>query len=78
MQANCVSETQICLYASHKTAHAPSDDFSFYFFKRAFSNATKCVACATRHGFSVENTTSAIMSEKLIALKVNIQYFLLH
>ena len=55
--------------------HATSDDFSFHFFKRAFNTATKCIACATRHGFSVESTASAIMSEKFIALKVNIQCF---
>ena len=58
--------------------HAASDDFSFHFFIRAFHTATKCVACATRHDFSIESTTSAIMSEKFIALKVDIQYFLLH
>ena len=66
------------LYASHKTAHAVSDDILFHFFKRLFNTATKCVACATRHDFSVENTASAIMLEKFIALKVNIQYFLLN
>ena len=32
-------------------------------------------ACATRQDFSIESTASAIMSEKFIALKVNIQYF---
>ena len=57
--------------------HAASDDFSFHFFKRAIHTATKCVACATRDDFSVESTASAIMSKKFMALKVNIQYFLL-
>ena len=33
-------------------------------------------ACA--QDFSIERTASAIISEKFIALKVNIQYFLLH
>ena len=53
--------------------HAASDDFSFHFFNRTFNTATKCVTCATRNDFSVESTASAIMSEKFIALKVNIQ-----
>ena len=58
--------------------YAASDDFSFYFLKRAFNTATKCVACATRRDFSVESKGFAIMSERFIALKINIQYFLLH
>ena len=33
-------------------------------------------ACA--QDFSIESTNSAIISDKVIALKVNIQYFLLH
>ena len=39
------------------------------------NTATKCVECATRHNFSVEITASAKMSEKFIALKVNIEFF---
>ena len=35
------------------------------------------IACATRHGFSVESTASGIMSEKFIALKVNVHYSLM-
>ena len=59
--------------------HAASDEFYFHVWKRAFNAAanTKYVACTTRHGFSVESKASAVMSEKLIALKVNIQYVLL-
>ena len=61
----------------HKTAQAASNDFSFHFLKRAFNIATKCVAFVTRHGFLVESTASAIMSEKSIALKVYVHYFLM-
>ena len=70
----------MCLYATHKTANAASNDFSFHFFKRAFNTATKCVpkAYAPRQEFSIESTASAITSEKFTALKINIQYFLLH
>ena len=51
-----------------------SDDFTLHFFKGVFNTAanTKYVACATTHDFSVESTASAIMSEKLIALNVNV------
>ena len=42
--------------------------------------ATKRVqkSSATRQDFSTERIASAIISETFIALKVNIQYFLLH
>ena len=47
---------------------------SLFTFSRAFNTAinTKFIAYATRNDFSIESTASAIISEKLIALKVDI------
>ena len=63
IQANCASETWICLYALYKAAHAAIDDFSFDIFIRVQHCYEICSkACATRQDFSIESTASALMS----------------
>ena len=41
-QANCPSETWVCLYALYETAHASFDSFSFDFFIGDFGAIRKC------------------------------------
>ena len=65
------------LRIKQRTLHLMISPFTFLK-ERLANTATKCVACATTHDSSVESTASAIMLERFIALKVNIQYFLLH
>ena len=61
------------LYASYKTAHAASDDFSFHFFKsvqhchKMFSKTS--VKFFQIRDFSIKSKILAIMSRDLLAVE---------
>ena len=80
IQANCASETWICLYAFYKTAHAAFDDFFFRFFIRAQPNAaTKCVqkrAHETGFFYLKVATASALMSGDVLAMETIYNFYI--